>query len=180
MSKEKAQTADELAAVNEAARAKSQVEALDKANEANGALIELFEKQLAQRDKLQMQVAALNDKIAELAARVDRPNDAPALLEIVNTSFDPELAATRLADLWPRGDALRPAPKRVVANDYEVVPTGKQGAGRPKAIVRCCSDEGDAKAAYYRAVGNDWPVRVNLVGQYEPSVGTDSADAPAA
>ncbi|MBA3483135.1 MAG: hypothetical protein H0T51_15110 [Pirellulales bacterium] len=176
----KLKTADELAAEEEAARIRSQAKALDDANDAKGELVALFEKQLDQKAKLENQLAALNEKLTSLAAKVDRPADAPALLEILNKSFDPAKAAARLADLWPKNDALRNAPSMVTARDYEVVPTGKKGSSRPKAVVRCCSDEGDAKAAYFRAVGNEWPVRVNLIGEYKPPVDTDSAAANAA
>lgn len=176
----KPKTADEINAEEEAARIRSQAKALDDANEANGELVALFEKQIEQKEKLERQLAALNEKLTALANQVNRPADAPALLEIQNTSFDPAKAAARLADLWPKDDAMRPVPTTVAARDYEVLPTGKNGQNRPKAVVRCCSDEGDAKAAYYRAVGNEWPVRVNLLGEYKPPVDTESAVAHAA
>lgn len=175
----KPKTADELAKEQETAAMLSAAEAADKAAGAQGKLVEMFESGLKKRDSLEAQLAAMNERLSALAAQVNRPEAAPALLEIQNTSFDPVKAAERLADIWPKDDALRPIPKAVTAYDYEVVPTGKKGTNRPKAIVRCCSDEGDAKAAYNRATGSEWPVRVNLVGEYKPA-GTDSAAANAA
>ena len=119
---------------------------------------------LADRERLHARLDKTDSILAELAQKLDRPKDAPATLRLVSQAFNPEKALDRLADIWPKDQtALRQVPVFVNSKTCRVTPTGKNSDGLPIADVRLCSDEADAKAAYYLAIKREVPCKVDVI-----------------
>lgn len=166
------QTDADIAKANAAAE-KSRVAALEAQAEADAEA----EKQ---RDKVAKQLAALeakNQKLseqlaetqaqqAELAQLLSQPGRIPATLKLRSTALNAERALEHIADIWP-DDGTQEAPLAVVAKTYRVTPIGKNSANMPIAEVSNCSDEADAKAAYYQRVQGHPFVEIVLIDKQE-------------
>lgn len=125
---------------------------------------------------LREQIAAGDERMGEMESRLNlilggEKGQAPPI-EIVAGALDVEKSAAHLLEIWPLDATRRPA-ARIIAKEFEVLPTGKAlKMGLPAALVRNCSDEGDAKAAYFRKLGLD-PVATTV--QVRPAAQASAA-----
>ncbi len=149
MSKDKSQ--EDIKAEEEAARSKALASAQGEAEKDRQDLEKRLAKLEQQANESQRKADEAQAELSDLRSQLGKPGggEKPAV-KMRSEALDAEKAHARLRDIWPLTGRRFPPSEPMVGKTFKVTPTGRLGSGMAPAIVENCSDEGDAKAAYFK------------------------------